>query len=90
MFYRAFAADEIEIHDSVTFTISVDLDSYKTKSDSFSIQIEGKNFAEIGRVPGGVLFKINGAELPHENDNGRYYILDTYQELVTEGNYRYV
>ena len=90
VFYRAFAADEIEIHDSVTFTISVDLDSYKTKSDSFSIQIEGKNFAEIGRVPGGVLFKINGAELPHENDNGRYYILDTYQELVTEGNYRYV
>jgi hypothetical protein len=90
VFYRSFPLEEIEIHDSVTFTISVDLDSYKTKSNSFSIQIEGKNFTEIGRVPGGVLFKITGSELPHANPNGKYYILDEYKELVAEGNYRYV
>lgn len=90
VFYRAYPLDEIDIHSSVTFTISIDLDSYKTKSDSFSIQIEGKNFPEIGRVPGGVLFKINGQELPHTQENGKYYILDTNQELVSEGNYRYV
>jgi hypothetical protein len=90
VFYRSFPLEEIEIHDSVTYTISIDLDSYKTKSDSFSIQIEGKNFQEIGRVPGGVLFKIIGSELPHSAPNGKYYILDENQELVSEGNYRYV
>lgn len=90
VFYRSFPLEEIEIHDSVTFTIAIDLDSYKTKSESFSVQIEGCNFPEIGRVPGGVLFKITGSELPHENPNGKYYVLDEYQELVAEGNYRYV
>lgn len=90
VFYRSFPLEEIEIHKSVTFTISIDLDSYKTKSDSFSIQIEGKNFQEVGRVPGGVLFKISGSELPASEPNGKYYILDENQELVSEGNYRYV
>jgi hypothetical protein len=90
VFYRSFPLEEIDIHDSVTFTIAIDLDSYKTKSDSFSIQIEGKNFAEVGRVPGGVLFKITGGDLPHSEDTGKYYILDTNQELVAVGNYRYV
>jgi hypothetical protein len=90
VFYRSFPLEEIEIHDSVTFTLSIDLDSYKTKSDSFSIQIEGVVFQETGRVPGGVLFKINGSELPHTAPNGKYYILDKNQELVSEGNYTYV
>lgn len=90
VFYRSFPLDSIEIHNSVTFTISIDLDSYKTKSDSFSIQIEGMNFPEVGRVPGGVLFKITGSELPAKETTGKYYILDEYQELVAEGNYIYV
>lgn len=90
VFYKSFPLEEIDIHDSVTFTLSIDLDSYKSKSDSFSVQIEGKNFQEIGRVPGGVLFKIYGNELPHQSDSGKYYILDTNQELVAEGNYRYI
>lgn len=89
VFYRAFPAESIELHSTVSFNIGVDLDQYKTKIDSFSIQIEGLTFPEVGRVPGYVLFKIDGEQLPKTNPTGTYYILDGEGVLVTTGKYSF-
>jgi hypothetical protein len=89
VFYRAYESDKIELHKTVTFNIGVDLDKYKSKIENFAIQIEGMSFPEVGRVPGYVIFKINGEKLPKSFPNGTYYILDGEGTMVTSGKYEY-
>ena len=89
VFYHAYDTENIELHSGVTFNIGVDLDNYKSKVDTFSIQIEGMSFQEVGRVPGYVLFTIPGMKLPKANPSGTYYILDNKGIMVTKGKYEY-
>lgn len=89
VFYRAYPAEHIELHGNVSFNIGVDLDNYKSKVDNFSIQVEGNVFPETGRVPGYVIFRIDGEKLPRENETGTYYIVDGEGVLVTTGKYSY-
>ena len=89
IFFRTTQLANIIVHPMVTETICLNLDTYKSKVDSFMIQIEGINFIEIGRNKYGVLFKINGKKLPKINHSGTYYILDSTGEMVTYGKYNY-
>lgn len=90
IFFRSVDSSSISIHPSVTETICVNLDIYKSKIDSFIIQIEGVHFPEIGRNQSGVLFKIIGNKLPKDNSEGTYFILDHNADMVTSGKYTYI
>lgn len=89
VFFRTSQLANIVIHPSVTETICLNLDAYKSKVESFIIQIEGVNYVEIGRNKYGVLFKIVGRKLPKTVLNGTYYILDSNGEMITYGKYNY-
>ena len=89
VFFRAIETRDIIIHPAVTETISLNLDTYKSKVDTFKIRIEEIDFIESGRVANGVLFKIFGNKLPKKLSSGVYYILNESNELVTSGKYIY-
>lgn len=89
VFFRTVESASITVHSSVTETICINLDSYKSKVDAFILQIGGVGFPEIGRVASGVLFKIAGSRLPKDPLSGTYYILNQDSELVTMGKYNY-
>lgn len=89
VFFRARELASIVVHPEVTENISINLDAYKSQTDKFMIKIEGTVFQEIGRVEGGVIFKIQGSMLPGKLSTGIYYILNSDAELITTGKYSY-
>jgi hypothetical protein len=71
------------------------LDEYKSKTNTFVLQIDNQQFMEIGRVPQGVLFKIPANKLSiGEGEtlhyNGTYFILNNDLDMITNGKYTYV
>lgn len=90
VFYKSIELSESILHPAVTETICINLDNYKSKVDSFLIQIEGTKFKEIGRSTAGVFFKIIGNKLPKKISSGTLYILNQDSELVTTGKYKYI
>jgi hypothetical protein len=80
----------LTIHPAVTENVCVNLDDYKSKVDTFSLQIENCRFNQIGANQYGIIFKVVGATLPQEATEGTYYILNEDYELVTKGKYKYV
>lgn len=89
VFFRTHDLANIVVHPDVTETICLNLDSYKSKVSTFSIQIENTIFTELGRNNSGVLFKIVGSKLPGSLTSGTYYILDGNNEMITNGKYIY-
>lgn len=89
VFFRAREMAHIIVHPEVTENISINLDPYKSQANQFYIKIEGSSFPEIGRVEGGIIFKIKGSLLPGTRHAGTYYILNQDAELVTTGKYTY-
>jgi hypothetical protein len=89
IFFRAIESRDIIIHPAVTETISLNLDIYKSKVNTFKIRLENVDFIEVGRVSNGVLFKIIGNKLPNTTTSGLYYILNEDGELITTGKYNY-
>ena len=55
----------------------------------FDCGIEGVDFIEIGRTDSTIIFRIDGTKLPHDVDEGTYFILNEKFETVTSGKYRY-
>ena len=90
IFIRTSTLSDLYIHPSIMESISIDLNAYKSKVDTFYLRVEGVDFVEIGRVPSGVVFKVNGSQLPNAQTSGIYYILNEDYELVTTGNYTYI
>lgn len=90
VFFQTHPIGNIIIHPQVTENISINLDSYKSKTSFFYIRVEGVDFSEIGRTSTGIIFKIQGSLLPGEVKNGLIYILDSNKEMITTGNYQYV
>lgn len=89
VFFRVRELQNLIIHPEITENISINLDAYKSKVNTFLIQIEGTIFQECGRTGNGILFKIIGSSLPKSVEAGKYYILNENQEIVTMGNYQY-
>lgn len=89
VFFRAREMAHIIVHPEITENISINLDPYKSQVDRFLIKIEGVTFQEIGRIEGGIIFKIQGNLLPGATKSGTYYILNQDSELVTTGKYTY-
>lgn len=89
VFFKTHSISNILIHPDVTEFISINLDAYKARVDTFVIQIEKVKFKEYARVNGGVLFKIIGNELPNETKEGTYYILNEDGSFITSGKYKY-
>lgn len=89
VFFKVHDLASIVIHPEVTENICLNLDQYKSKVNVFKIQIEGVQFAEIGRGGNGVIFKIIGSRLPKKVMSGVYYILNDDREMVTSGKYTY-
>lgn len=88
VYYRMFDSENIVIHPTVVENVVINLDSYKNQVDTFYIRIGGISFSEIGRVSGGILFKIIGTTLPSTlNTTGTYYITDESGNLITTGKY---
>lgn len=86
IFVKTQENDNIRLYRSVTQNISLNLDAYKNKVDSFILKIGDMNFYEIGRINSGIIFKVIGVNLPEQN-NGDYFILNNDGELVTNGKY---
>lgn len=91
-FFRAVDSQDIDIYPETTENICINLDPYKPKVDVFFIKIEGVLYQELGRVPKGVIFKVNSQHnpLPNKIKSGTYYILNQDYEQVTKGKYRYI
>lgn len=89
VFFKSLRVMDLIIHPDVTETISINLDDYKSKVETFIIQIENVQFIEIGRNATGILFKIIGKKLPGSLNNGTYFILNEKYEMVTSGKYTY-
>jgi hypothetical protein len=89
VFYRARDLGNIVLHPEVDENICINLDAYKSKVDTFVLQIEGVKFVEIGTTSAGTIFKVIGSMLPKRNVSGTYYILSQDYELVTSGKYIY-
>ena len=89
VFYRVRELGNIVIHPAVNENICINLDAYKSKVDTFVIQIEGVKFIEIGATGAGTIFKIIGSSLPGVIKSGTYYIMSQDGELVTTGKYIY-
>jgi hypothetical protein len=87
VFFRSFESADIIIHPKVSETISINLDTYKSKVTNFNIQIGGYIFPEIGRSSNGVLFKLYRDKITSIPQKGTYYILDSDSELITTGKY---
>lgn len=87
VFYRVKDLETLTLHPIVTENISINLDDYKSKTDKFTLLIEGCKFAQIGSNKYGVLFKITANTIPASAITGTYYILDANDELVTTGKY---
>lgn len=90
VFYKSVELYETILHPEVTETICINLDYYKSKVNSFLVQIEGIKFKEVGRSSAGVFFKIIGNKLPKKLSSGTLYILNQDSELVTTGKYKYI
>lgn len=89
VFYRSRELGSIVLHPEVDENICINLDAYKSKVDTFVLQIEGMKFVEIGTTSAGTIFKVIGGQLPRRNTTGTYYILSQDYELVTNGKYIY-
>ena len=89
VFFKSLSVMDLIIHPDVTETISINLDDYKSKVETFIIQIENVQFIEVGRNTTGILFKIIGKKLPGVLNNGTYFILNEKYEMVTSGKYTY-
>lgn len=89
VFFRTREMAQILVHPEVTENIAINLDPYKSQVNRFIIKIEGIMFPEIGRVEGGVIFKVKGSLLPNAVKSGTYYILNQDADLVTTGKYIY-
>ena len=89
VFYKVRELGHVIIHPEVNENICLNLDAYKSKVDTFVIQIEGIKFVEIGTTGAGTIFKIIGSSLPQENKSGTFYILSQDGDLVTSGKYKY-
>lgn len=89
VFFRTRELTHILVHPEVTENIAINLDAYKSQVERFYIRLEGVSFPEIGRVEGGVIFKVQGSMLPGSKTSGTYYILNQDSDLVTTGKYTY-
>lgn len=87
VFFRAKETEILTLHPVVTENISINLDDYKSKVDTFILQIGGVNFTQIGSNSYGVIFKIPANKIPANVNSGTYYILNEEMELVTTGKY---
>lgn len=90
VFFKVKDAELLTIHTAVTENICVNLDDYKSKVDTFHLQIENCRFNQIGANKYGIIFKVVGTSLPQDVTEGTYYILNQDYELVTTGKYKYV
>lgn len=88
IFVKVQDADSIRLHYGVNENISINLDAYKNKVNSFILKVGDGNFYEIGRTNSGIVFKVIGTALPEVD--GVYYILSDDNELVTTGKYTIV
>ena len=90
VFFRVQDLPRIQIHPEVTENIAINLDAYKSKVDRFYLKVEGISFPETARTSAGVIFQIQGSQLPGSRPFGTYYILDQDAVLVTSGQYVYI
>ena len=89
VFYKVNDLGNIVIHPEVTENICINLDAYKSKVNSFILQIEGIKFKSIGTVTAGTIFKVIGSMLPRTSASGTFYVLSQDGDLVTTGKYIY-
>ena len=87
VFFRVTETEMITLHPTVTENISINLDNYKAKVNTFILKVGDCMFNQIGSNGYGILFKITANSLPSTVVNGTYYILDENYELVTTGKY---
>jgi hypothetical protein len=90
VFFRVKDTEFLTIHPAVTENICINLDDYKSKVEKFILQIEGCTFTQIGSNNFGIIFKVQGKNLPGKATSGLYYVLNENNELVTSGKYKYV
>ncbi len=87
VFFRYQDSTNITIYKEVVDRISINLDAYKSKVDTFFLLIDGKYYMEIGRNIGGVIFSVTGGELTSSPISGNYFITDSDFNVVTKGKY---
>ncbi len=87
IFFRYNDTTNITLYKEITDRVSINLDSYKSKVDTFFMLINGNYYMELGRAVGGVIFAINGNDLTDAPTTGNYFITDSNYDVVTKGNY---
>ncbi len=87
VFFRVEKLYSIVVHPDVTENICINLDQFKSKVDFFLIRIDGVSFSEVGRTNSGVVFEIQGNQLPKIHPTGTYYITDQVSNVIATGKY---
>ena len=85
IFFKVKDLQQLKIKSGITQNIALNLSDFISKVDTFKITIEGKEYVEIARNEGYVIFKINALEL--SSNNGQYNLLNQDDEFISDGTW---
>ena len=85
IFYKVKDLQQIKIKNGIAQNIGLNLSDFISKVDTFKIIIEGKEYVEIARNDGYVIFNVNALEI--KEMNGQYILVNQDDEYISDGTW---
>ena len=85
IFYKVKDLQQIKIKSGIAQNIGLNLSDFISKVDTFKIIIEGKEYVEIARNDGYVIFNVNALEI--SGNAGQYNLLNQDDEYISDGTW---
>jgi hypothetical protein len=85
IFFKVKDLQQIKIKSGIAQNIGLNLSDFISKVDTFKITISGKEYVEIARNDGYVIFNINALEL--SENAGQYNLLNQDDEYISDGTW---
>lgn len=85
IFYKVKDLQQIKIKSGIAQNIGLNLSDFISKVDTFKIIIEGREYVEIARNDGYVIFNVNALEI--SGNAGQYNLLNQDDEYISDGTW---
>lgn len=85
IFFKVKDLQQIKIKSGIAQNIGLNLSDFISKVDTFKITIAGKEYVEVARNDGYVIFNINALEL--SENAGQYNLLNQDDEYISDGTW---